>query len=163
MALKPINKENFFAQNPTSPYHYLLDFFTDFRISSKDALLLFLPNLYCLTMKPQHFCSSEFGRNKMCYIINLWLLLMKGREGQSSVWSNLVWFGFWKFGRFEVWVLGTNWRFAFDGKIFKKSSIFFVIHFSRVRGSLRYSLGNWWFGSLRAWFMEVWKVQGLVF
>ena len=32
MALKPINKENFFAQNPTSPYHYLLDFFTDFII-----------------------------------------------------------------------------------------------------------------------------------
>ena len=85
MALKPINKENFFAQNPTFPIYYLFDFFIDFRISSKDALLLFLPNLYCLTMKPQHFCSSEFGRNKMCYIINLWLALMKGREVQGTV------------------------------------------------------------------------------
>ena len=86
MALKPINKENFFAQNhPTFPLYYLFDFFIDFRISSKDALLLFLPNLYCLTMKPQHFCSSEFGRNKMCCIINLWLALMKGREVQGTV------------------------------------------------------------------------------
>ena len=146
MALKPINKENFFAQNPTSPYHYLLDFFTDFRISSKDALLLFLPNLYCLTMKPQHFCSSEFGRNKMCYIINLWLALMKGREVQGTV---------------QCWVFGDklDQRFGFDGKIFEKSPIFFHPF---QQGSIRNSLANWGFRRFKVCFSEFGKVQGSV-